>query len=310
MKKILTIDGGGIKGIFPASFLSVVEDTIKESIYKYFDLIVGTSTGGIIALALGLGYSAMDTLTFYEENGPIIFSGNKFINSLKRLKSHKYEQKNLKDVLSKYFGTRKLGESKTRLVIPSFNLETGEVHIFKTAHHPRLLRDYKIPVVDVALATASAPTYFPVHRSLAGIPLVDGGIWANNPIAVGVVEGMSILNWKREEMFILSLGCTSECLSIKWNLLDLFGLGYWGYKISDIYLAAQSSSANGIANLLIGPQNVYRFNPFFEKGRFVLDNAEKIISLKGLGDSEARKAIPNILHFFEKHADEFKTFNT
>ena len=73
-------------------------------------------------------------------------------------------------------------DSKKRLVIPSLNLENGEVYIYKTAHHPRLERDHKEKVVDVALATASAPTYFPTHRSPRGTPLIDGGMWANNPV--------------------------------------------------------------------------------------------------------------------------------
>ena len=77
MKRILAIDGGGIKGVFPAAFLATVEDTIKRNVADYFDLIVGTSTGGIIALGLGLGLSAKELLAFYEEHGPIIFKGNR-----------------------------------------------------------------------------------------------------------------------------------------------------------------------------------------------------------------------------------------
>ena len=75
MKRILTIDGGGIKGVCPASFLATVDNSIEGNIADYFDLIVGTSTGGIIALGLGLGLSAKEILTFYEEFGPVIFGG-------------------------------------------------------------------------------------------------------------------------------------------------------------------------------------------------------------------------------------------
>ena len=79
MKRILTIDGGGIKGVSSASFLATVEDSIEDRVANYFDLIVGTSTGGIIALGLGLGLSAKKILAFYEEQGPIIFQGNRLL---------------------------------------------------------------------------------------------------------------------------------------------------------------------------------------------------------------------------------------
>jgi len=75
VRKILSIDGGGIKGVFPASFLTTIEDSIGDRVSNYFDLIVGTSTGGIIALGLGLGLPAKDILSFYEEKGSAIFKG-------------------------------------------------------------------------------------------------------------------------------------------------------------------------------------------------------------------------------------------
>ena len=109
----------------------------------------------------------------------------------------KYDSAPLKKALVAKFGDRKLGESTNRLVIPSVNLETGEVHVYKTSHHPRFERDLHERIVDVALATSAAPTYFPTHRSDAGTPLVDGGIWANNPTGMAVVEAIGVLEWPR-----------------------------------------------------------------------------------------------------------------
>lgn len=82
-RRILCIDGGGIKGVFPASFLATVEDTIEDQIADYFDLIAGTSTGGIIALGLGLGMSARDILRFYEDEGPKIFGGSRLFKGIR-----------------------------------------------------------------------------------------------------------------------------------------------------------------------------------------------------------------------------------
>jgi patatin-like phospholipase/acyl hydrolase len=116
-RRILTIDGGGIKGVFPASFLATIEDSIGDSVAEYFDLIVGTSTGGIIALGLGLGLSAKDILDFYEKLGPSIFPGNYIIKLLRWIGFSKYDQRPLKSALISTFGEIKLGESSTRLVV-------------------------------------------------------------------------------------------------------------------------------------------------------------------------------------------------
>src|SRR6266849_6407166 len=186
---------GGIKGVVPASFLAHVEESLPNTIAQYFDLIVGTSTGGIIALALGLGLSARETLAFYEEHGPNIFGGNPRVRAWRSCFRAKYDPLPLRSALEAVFGKRKLGESTKRLMIPSFNIDTGEVHVWKTSHDPRFERDYRCTVVDVALSTAAAPTYFPTYRIASGTPLIDGGMWANNPIAVALVEAVGILKW-------------------------------------------------------------------------------------------------------------------
>jgi patatin-like phospholipase/acyl hydrolase len=304
-KRILSIDGGGIKGVFPASFLASVEEAIGENVANYFDLIVGTSTGGIIALGLGLGITAKDILKLYDDMGPTIFHGSKLSKLIKRLYSSKYDQKPLRDALENTFDTRKIGESTKRLVIPSLNLETNEVHLFKTAHHRRLEKDYRVPVVEVALATASAPTYFPTFHSSDGVPLVDGGMWANNPISVAVVEAIGVLKWQSNAIKVLSLGCTAETLRVSNRTgIDL------GLQIVDIFMSAQSSASISTGQVLIGRENITRISPSVAKDRFALDGIEEIQSLKGLGRSEARKALPDLRKiFFDVHAETFKPYH-
>lgn len=307
--RILSIDGGGIKGVFPVSFLSSIEDVINDKVANYFDLIVGTSTGGIIALGLGLGLSAKEILEFYEKDGPVIFKGNSIIRFLRHIGISKYNPGQLRYSLQRLFRDWKLGESSRRLVIPSFNIETGEVHVYKTCHHPRFEIDYKENVVDVALATAAAPTYFPTHRSAAGTPLVDGGVWANNPLGFAVVEAITVLGQRRDSLRVLSLGCTNTPLNVKMGRSLSLGISYWLPKISDIFMAAQSSSSLGIAQLLAGHKNIIRINPIMPKGRFTLDGTKEISSLKGLGSSEARKAIPSLKEiFFKSHVEVFNPY--
>jgi len=263
--------------------------------------------GGIIALGIGLGFSANELLQFYEELGPLVFKGNPFIRFLRQLGFSKYDQAPLKEALAKKFDEHQLGESKNRLVIPSFNLETGEVHVYKTAHHSRLMRDYKEKVTDVALATAAAPTYFPTQRNISGIPLIDGGVWANNPVGFAVVEAIGILGWPRESLHVLSIGCTATAVDVSSARWVPRGMIYWITKIVEVFMAGQSSASIGIAQLLAGHENLVRINPMVPKNRFGLDKISEINSLKGLGNSEARKAIPVLKDkFFYSKVEEFR----
>ena len=311
MKRILAIDGGGIKGAVPAAFLATVEDSIEDSVANYFDLIVGTSTGGIIALGLGLGLSAKDILAFYEEHGPLIFKGNRSFRWLRWWGTTKYSDAPLRAALETCFGDQKLGDSTKRLVIPSLNLENGKVHVYKTAHHPRLERDYKEKAVDVALATTAAPTYFPTHRSSAGTPLVDGGMWANNPVGMSVVEAITLLDWPRDALKVLSLGCTTEPLNVRWGRKVPLGRPYWAFKLLDVFMHAQSHSSLGTAQLLAGHDNIIRIDEGVSQGKFSLDSVKEIDSLKGLGDFQARQALPELRKIFlGDHAERFVPFRT
>jgi hypothetical protein len=306
VRKILSLDGGGIKGVFAAAFLAGLEETLNVNVGDYFDLIVGTSTGAIVALGLGRDLSARQVLGFYETYGPVIFRRTAISRILAPVFLGRYDALPLRNSLKTVFGATRLGDSKRRLVIPSMNLETGEVHVFKTAHDQRLQTDFKTSMVDVALASAAAPTYFPVHRPDTGTPFIDGGMWANNPVASAVVEAIAVLGWPRESLRVFSLGGTFEPLNVHWGLKLRLGMLYWGAKITDVFLAGQSSASLGIAQLLAGKENVFRVSPVVPNGRFALDTACEIASLKGLGNSEARKWLPTLKPiFFTQTADAF-----
>jgi uncharacterized protein len=311
MRRILAIDGGGIKGVFPASFLANVEELLSQKVSEYFDLIVGTSTGGIIALALGLGLSAKEILAFYEEHGPSIFYGSP--RSLVRgWFRAKYDPRPLRAALQQVFGERTLGESSKRLVIPSLNIDNGEVHVWKTSHHPRFERDYQYSAMDVALSTAAAPTFFPTHRLACGTPLIDGGLWANNPVAVALVEAVGILKWPADSLRVLSLGCTATPLDVDWGRRYSLGKFGWAEKIADVFMTGQSSGALGMAAHLIGDRrNLVRISPFVGK-RYELDSQNEIPSLKGLGASEARQAISSLkpIFFEEQVTPDFKPYHS
>ena len=159
--QILSLDGGGIKGIFSAAILAALEEDLSINVADHFDLIAGTSTGGIIAIGLGLGLSPRQIVQFYVQYGPSIFPGS---SGLWRCSLHwlrrKYPADPLEAALKACFGERLFGESKKRLVVPSYNLGEDDVYIFRTPHHARLKRDLRVPAWKVARATAAAPTYF------------------------------------------------------------------------------------------------------------------------------------------------------
>jgi len=311
--RILSIDGGGIKGVFPASFLAVIEDCLPEPIHRYFDLIAGTSTGGIIALGLGFGLKAGDLLSFYTERGPRIFPAarrNFFWRARHpRLLVPRYNPSQLRAALEEVFGETKLGELKSRLIIPSLNAASGDIHIYKTPYHPRLQLDYKVRVVDVALATSAAPTYLPTHISPEGIPFLDGGLWANNPTGLAVVDAVAMLNVSRENIEVLSLGCTRA----PHNFAKIGDKGELAWARNAIYAAmsGQSFASMGTAYQLVGHASVVRIDAEVEPGRFELDRTEHLEELRGLGYAKARHELPNLKpRFFTQPAPLFEPHYT
>jgi len=299
--RILSIDGGGIKGVFAASFLASLEQATGKRVVDAFDLIAGTSTGGIIAIGLGLGYSAGEILTFYERLGPEIFQNSGFgtvVASIKQLGRSKYGNEQIAATLNSFFGGRLLGECKTALLVPSFNIETGEIYTFRAGGASPFDSDNQTDALDAALATTAAPTYFPAHRTKSGTPLVDGAVWANNPTEVAAIEGIGSFGWAADSISVLSLGSTQKAFSAGLARSTSLGAAYWGLKAADLFMTAQSSAAIMMTELLIGANNVYRFNPVVPAGRFGLDKISEIPSLKGLGDSEARKAMSSLVSVF------------
>ncbi len=198
--KILSIDGGGIKGLYSASLLAKIEEQTGKSVGKCFDMICGTSTGGLIAMGLASQKSAQDLADLYYNQGQAIFptSNNGLIRRIQSavqfLKQGfwggKYSNKTLKFHLEQVFGETTLGELNNLVCIPSFNLTQGMPRVFKYPHaEGKFFKDKNIPLVDAALATSAAPTYLPIHRYNNNL-YVDGGVWANNPSLCGILEAL------------------------------------------------------------------------------------------------------------------------
>lgn len=223
--KVLTIDGGGIKGLYSAQILRHFEEKFDCRISDHFDMLCGTSTGGLIALALSLKIPAAEICDFYDKQGPKIFTKFRNIKFLGKTYSNgtvkqmarggKFTDANLKAALVNIFGEKRIGESNNLLCIPSYNITEARPFVFKYDHKEGdLNRDNKALYVDVALATSAAPTYFP----MAEIPyydnkqFIDGGVWGNNPTLVGYLEALQYFVGKGKEfdkLKILSISSLS-----------------------------------------------------------------------------------------------------
>lgn len=158
--QILSLDGGGIKGIFSAAVLAAIEEDLKITVTDHFDLLSGTSTGGIISIGLGLGLRPREIVEFYLREGPKIFQHWCGMKSLQHWVWRKFSATPLEEALKHCFKEKRLGDSTKRLVIPTYNLGEDDVYIFRTAHDERLRRDYKVPAWKIAKATSAAPTFF------------------------------------------------------------------------------------------------------------------------------------------------------
>ena len=291
--RIFALDGGGIKGVFTAGVLAELERATGRRVAEHFDLITGTSTGGILAIGLGLGLSAEGLVDMYVANGGRIFGSGRLASVLAgkaaRLFGPRHSPAGLRSVLSKALGNTRLGDSSQRLVIPTFDALKGHACTFKTAHHPRAINEYQMSAVDVALATSAAPSFFraavPLGRE--GASYMDGGLWANSPALVGIVEAVHFLGARLDDVHVLSIGTTEEYSSFMAQRSA--GLLRWSNRIVDAMMAAQVSGSQAQAGLLIGDR-LLRVNFQANRGEYVLDDArpDTIARLAELGRSVAR----------------------
>ncbi|MGN6341117.1 MAG: CBASS cGAMP-activated phospholipase [Ginsengibacter sp.] len=270
---ILTIDGGGIRGIFPAMFLASIEAELKSRgveryrIYENFQLISGTSTGGIIAIALALGIPAVEILDLYLDNAATIFGRKR--KGIGRLFNSAHDRTPLENLIRKKFKEVKDGadpilkDCKTNVGIPIYDLMQGKPSVLKNNYHPRFIRDYHIPAYQAALATSAAPTYFDpystTYTDLNGMKQsfsnkVDGGVVANNPTLLTIIEAQTAFNKQLSDLQVLSIGTGHQrfadaCERKHW------GIKYWMLesdrkRLIELFMQGQSQLVENLISLL------------------------------------------------------------
>ncbi len=301
---VLSIDGGGVRGIFAAAVLASLERDTDTRVVDHFDLIVGTSTGGIIALGLGAGMSPLEILALYVDNANVIFPASRrsVPARLRSLVRPKYQPDGLRKILQAAFGNKLLCDSEVPLVIPSYNIGENAVYLFKTPHHERLRRDWRVPMWQVAMATTAAPTIFPAF-CLPGdhVRLVDGGVWANSPSLVGVAEAVSMFGQPLEHLRLLSLG-TTVATARRPQELDRGGIVQWvrSPNVVQVLMTGQGQGAFTASEHLLGDGNAFRLNPPAPESLVKLDTADSR-DLLAAAAHHSRKFCPTYSAVFASH---------
>lgn len=268
--RLLSVDGGGIRGLVPALVLAEIERRTHKRISELFDLVAGTSTGGIIALGLACPgsdgaprYTANDVADLYRKHGRDIFP-HEFLGRLRQLFAPKYAARGIERILRDHFEPARLSDALVEVFVPAYEIETRDPFFFRSAR-ARSDPGHDYPMWQVARATSAAPTYFPPFRatSLAGSSwaLVDGGLFANNP---GIWAAIDLLARGRDldDLFVVSLGTAGDSSKRTIPLDEARGWGLinWVRPIIDIALSAGSDATEFGLTQLLGSRS-YRFTP-------------------------------------------------
>lgn len=275
--KILSLDGGGIKGIYTAELLRHCEEAFGN-VAKHFDMIAGTSTGGIIALGLGLGISTADITAFYQDDGRKVFPPLplRWLGRTRQKFSWlfikpKLMHEELEEALKHRFGNHLLGESTARLVIPAFMMPKTEIAVFKTDHHKDFRNDHLTPMWRVARSTSAAPTYLKGHEhEESGRIFIDGGVWANNPVMIAIVDALTAYDLIPEQIDIFSIGTGNQPFEL--SKASIYGgLLAWREVIkAAMFLTTDNATAQ--AKLLLGPNRCLRLEPSGENALVEMDD--------------------------------------
>lgn len=315
--KILAIDGGGIRGIIPAFLLAEIEMRTQKPIFSLFDLIAGTSSGGILALGLTkprsttdvtdnsplAEYTANDLIELFLEYGVEIFYEPLFERIIGPLEDiflqPKYPSKSKEEILRQYFGDTPLQNSLKEVFVTSYDIEQ-RIPIFFTNQLEKQQLDSKnfrklcsgFSLLDAALATSATPTYFAPHRIASAqntngfYTLIDGGVFANNPTHLAILEAQitskhkanTVLN--TEDILVVSLGTGSLTSVYPYNEVKNWGLLQWGRPLLNIVFDGGSEVVSGQLERLFAPSEPAAKSYYYRFQALLDGELEKIDNIK------------------------------
>ncbi|QBR02501.1 CBASS cGAMP-activated phospholipase [Paraburkholderia pallida] len=258
----LALTGGGYRGVFTAHALAEMEEATNERIAKRFDLITGTSIGGIIALAAAFEVPMKTVVDTFAKYGTSIFPVRakpkrwyaKLLDLLAYQAVPRYEAAVLRKVITSLIpADASLGDALHPVAIPAVNVTEGKPQVFKTRHKPEWNRDWKYKVVDVALATAAAPTFFELAE-VDNHLYVDGGLFANAPDLIALHEADHYFDVPREACRLLSIGTTTKTYSISHGVSRRFGISDWiaEQRLFNVMISSQQQFVEQIVKHRLG----------------------------------------------------------
>lgn len=271
VRRILSIDGGGVRGIIPATILAVIEERTGKPIAQLFDLIAGASTGGILALGLTIPssakqqepqFTARQLCQLYNEKIPFIFQNPQ--SWWGNLLGPKYTSFAFQEVLKECFAEYRLKNAVTDILIPCYDIEHRLPYMFNS-RLAKIAPQHDFQMRDVALAASASPTLFhPVRfprTSKEGrlICLVDGGVFANNPSVCALSESRSIYRDDPEEYFIVSLGTGKSNRPLSDEFVSLWGYVQWSAPMLELVMESNSESVHEQMKHLLSYPNEHSY---------------------------------------------------
>ena len=260
--QILSLSGGGYFGLFTVSVIAELERRIGAPIATRFDLIAGTSVGGILAIGLANEVPTADIKSAFEAEGEAIFSGRdpprttlgKARDVLRSALKPKYDGRDLRRTITRIVGADTLfGDLKHPCLIPTVSLTKGGPQIFKTDHHPDFQHDHRLRAVDVAMATSAAPTYFPIAEVGDGL-YADGGLFANSPDLLALHEAEHFFGVPASDIRLLSIGTTTAKFSFAHGSGLQFGMLQWamGQRLVQAIMSSQQQVVDSMLGHRLG----------------------------------------------------------
>jgi hypothetical protein len=250
---VLALSGGGYRGLYTATVLAELETAMGRPIASHFDLVCGTSAGGLLALGLAADIPAIELKALFEDQGSRIFGSRSWLRrALGFWWQAKHSSDGLRAVLQDRFREMTVGDLKHRVLVPAVNYSTGRGQFFKTPHHPTFELDQRMRVVDVALATAAAPVYFPLSRNERGV-FADGGLVGNAPGLFGLHEVRTFLAPNQQvRVRVLSIGTMTIGATLRGSASLDRGFGRWRGGLFDLVISAQESSVDYMLRQSLG----------------------------------------------------------
>src|SRR5829696_4513555 len=289
MQKVLSIDGGGIRGIIPAIVLAEIERRTGKRIAEMFDLVAGTSTGGILALGLtkpghgGPEYSAKKLIDLYETEGGKIFSIPVWhrVHSGWGLAEEKYPSEGIEEVAKKYFGDVRLAQAHKEVLVTAYEIEKRGPWFFKRRKALDPDEGFNPFMREVARATSAAPTYFePLQLkvgSLGNRAFIDGGVHSNNPAMCAYVESRKI-HPEENDFLVVSLGTGELTRSLPYEEVRGWGLALWAQPILNVVFDGVADTVDYQLRELLSTEEgdarrYYRFQTVLDIGKDDMDDA-------------------------------------